>query len=178
MKEIWKDIPGYENLYQISNKGKIKSFYNYRRNGTNILTPKIKKGYYQIGLRKNGKRKWLSIHRLVAITFISNNNNFKCVNHKDENKLNNNVDNLEWCNHKYNNCYGTRIERVIKNNKSRKEILQYDLDGNFIKEFISIAEAARSVKTSAGNIISCCKGNSKYNKVKGYIWRYKGVVSQ
>ena len=91
MKEVWKDIPGYENLYQVSNKGRIKSLYNYKRNGTDILIPRLKKGYYTIGLRKSGKRKWIGIHRLVAMAFILNENNYKCVNHKDENKLNNNV---------------------------------------------------------------------------------------
>ena len=78
----------------------------------------------------------------------------------------------------YNNCYGTRLERVMLNNKSRKEVLQFDLNGNFIKEFISVSAAARSVNTSAGNIVSCCKGNPKYNKVKGYIWKYKGGGGQ
>lgn len=176
MKETWKDIPDYEGLYQVSNFGKIKSLYNYKRNGTNILTPKIRRGYYQIGLRKNKKRKWIAVHRLVALAFIPNPNNYKCVNHKDENTLNNNIDNLEWCTHKYNNCYGTRIERVKE--KTSKKILQYDLKGNFIKEHPSISSAARELKTSTGNISNCCNGHPKYHKVKGYIWRYKEVVSR
>lgn len=176
MKEIWKDIPNYEGLYLISNLGRIKSLYNYRRNGTNILKPKIKKGYYQIGLRKNGKRKWFAIHRLVALTFIPNPHNYKCVNHKDEKKLNNCVENLEWCTVKYNNCYGTRIERVKE--KTSKKILQYDLKGNFIKEFPSVSSAAKEYNTSIGNISNCCNNHPKYHKVKGYVWKYKEVVSR
>lgn len=173
MKEIFKDIPGYEGLYQVSNLGKIKSLYNYKRDGSDILKPKIKRGYYQIGLRKNNKRKWFAIHRLVAITFIKNNNNYKYINHKDENKLNNNVNNLEWCSASYNNCYGTRLKRVKE--KVSKKVLQYDLNGNFIKEYNSLTEATKlnNIK-SIGNISMCCNG--KYKQVKGYIWKYKEVV--
>ena len=171
MRNEFKDIPNYEGLYQIDINGNVKSLYNYRKN--NILKPKIKKGYLQIGLRKNGKRTWYSIHRLVAITFIPNPNNYKCVNHKDENKLNNNVDNLEWCSVKYNNCYGTRIERV--KNKTSKAVLQYDLNGNFIREYKSVREAIElnNIK-SISNISLCCNG--KYKQVKGYVWKFKKVV--
>ena len=110
-KELWKDIPEYEGLYQVSNYGRIKSLHNYRGKG-NIIKPKIKNNYYQIGLRKNNIRKWFSIHRLVAENFILNSQNLPQVNHKDENKLNNYVDNLEWCTVLYNNTYGTRIDKV------------------------------------------------------------------
>lgn len=173
MKEIWKDIKGYEGLYQISNLGNVKSMYNYRGIG-NILKPRLKKGYYQIGLRKNNVRKWYAVHRLVAKTFIPNPDNLPQVNHKDENKLNNKVDNLEWCTVHYNNCYGSRLKKVAINNKLRKPIIQYDLNGNFIREYISISEASRQNNISTGNIQSCCKG--KYAQAKGYIWRYKSEV--
>lgn len=171
MKEIFKDIKDYEGIYQISNLGRIKSLHNYRKN--NILKPKIKKGYYQIGLRKDNKRKWYSVHRLVAQTFLPNENNLPQVNHRDENKLNNNVNNLEWCSVSYNNCYGTRIKRVKE--KTSKKVLQYDLKGNFIKEYKSLSEATKinNIK-SISNISLCCKG--KYKQVKGYIWKYKVVV--
>ena len=175
-KEIWKDIPNYEGLYQISNYGRIKSLYNYKRNGTNILKPRIKKGYYCIGLRKKGKRKWIGIHRLVGQTFIPNPNNYPCINHKDENPLNNYVENLEWCTVKYNNCYGTRIERARNSIKTKRKVLKYDLKGNFIKEYESISEAGRKNKILPSGIVSCCKG--KYNNCGGYVWKYKGVVSQ
>lgn len=171
--EIWKDIPNYEGLYQISNLGRIRSLYNYRGK-YNILKPKEKRGYYQIGLRKNKKRKWIAIHRLVALTFIPNPNNYKVVNHKNEDKLDNKVENLEWCTTKYNNCYGTRIEKV--KTKTSKAVIQYDLNGNFIKEYKSISDASKEVKTSASNIVKCCKEHPKYKKVKNYIWRYKSEV--
>ncbi len=174
-KEIWKDIVGYEGLYQVSNLGRVKSLYNYKRNGTNILTPRLKKGYYTVGLRKNGKRNWRGVHRLIAQAFIPNPNNYPCVNHKDENKLNNVLENLEWCTIKYNNCYGTRIERVTE--KTGKKVLQFDLKGNYIREYKSLEEAARmnNIK-SIGNISVCCQG--KYKQAGGYIWKYKGVVTQ
>lgn len=168
-KEIFKDIPGYEGLYQVSNLGRIKSLYNYKRDGNNILVPKIKRGYYQVGLRKNGIRKWHNIHRLIAQTFISNPNNYPVVNHKNEDKLDNRIENLEWCTISYNNCYGTRIERV--KNKVSKPIIQYDLKGNFIKQFPSLADASRELKISPSNISHCANG--KYKTCKGYVWKYK-----
>lgn len=175
MKEIWKDIKCYEGLYQVSNLGRIKSLHNYKRNGTDILIPGIKKGYYQIGLRKNKKRTWYAIHRLVAQAFIPNYDNLPQINHKDENKLNNKVDNLEWCSVRYNNCYGTRIERVKE--KVSKKVLQYDLKGNFVKEYKSLSEATKQngIKSIA-NISMCCNG--KYKQTHGYVWKYKEVVSQ
>ena len=169
-KEIWKDIPGYEGIYQISNLGRVKSFYNYKRDGNNILKPKIKHGYYQIGLRRNGIRKWHQLHRLIAKAFIPNPNNLPQINHIDENKLNNSIDNLEWCSVSYNNTYGNRIQKVI--NKTGKKVIQYDKNMNFIKEYPSIAEATRQMNLkSIGCICNCCRGQTETSK--GYIWRYK-----
>lgn len=172
MKEVWKDIPQYEGLYQASNLGRIRSLYNYKRNGTNILVPKIKRGYYQIGLRKEGIRKWHQVQRLIAEAFISNPDNLPQVNHKNENKLDNRVDNLEWCSVSYNNCYGTRIQRV--KDKVAKPILQFDLDGNFIKQYSSLREASKDLKIHPSNISHCATG--KYKTCKGYIWKYKSEV--
>lgn len=119
MEEVWKDIKGYEGKYQVSNLGRIKSL-SYRNTGiSKILVPKINKGYYEIGLYLNGIRKMFFVHRLVALTFIPNPNNLPQINHIDEDKTNNCVDNLEWCTQAYNNIYGTRLERVsssLKNN--------------------------------------------------------------
>lgn len=169
MREVWKDIPGYEGLYQASNLGKIRSLYNYRK--YNVLTPRIKRGYYQIGLRKNGVRKWHQVHRLVANTFISNENNLPQVNHKDENRLNNCVDNLEWCTASYNNCYGNRIEKV--KSKTSKPICQYDLKGNFIKEYPSISCVERELKINKSSVSLCANGI--YRKANGFIWKFKEV---
>ena len=107
-KRVWKDIPGYEGKYQVSNTGQVKSL-NYRQTGkTKILKLSTSKdGYKNIGLCKNGKRTNYQVHRLVAQAFLDNPNNYKEVNHKDENKANNTVWNLEYCDHKYNCNYGT-----------------------------------------------------------------------
>lgn len=165
--EVWKDIPGYERLYLVSNLGRIKSLYNYRK--YNILTPKIVRGYYQIGLRKNGVRKWKQVHRLVAQAFIENIDNLPQVNHKDENKLNNNVDNLEWCSVSYNNTYGSRIKKVRE--KVSIPVIKYDILGNYITEYESISEAGRKNNVSPSNICKCVKG--AYKQVKGYVYSYK-----
>lgn len=114
MKEIWKDIKGYENKYQISNLGRVKALDYRRTKKEKILDSRNNKGYKAIALWNNGKRRVFLIHRLVANAFIPNPNKFPQINHKDENKLNNSVDNLEWCTQFYNNIYGTRLQRVSK----------------------------------------------------------------
>ena len=118
MKEIWKDIEGYEGIYQISNLGRVKSLarqYKNRKCNECIKSPSLAgKGYYRIALCKNGNIKCFYVHQLVANTFIPNPNNFKIVNHKDENKLNNNVNNLEWCDNKYNINYNNgNVKRLL-----------------------------------------------------------------
>lgn len=123
MKEVWKDIPNYEGLYQASNYGKIKSFdkvvrtlNQYGKESTRIIKGKILipsgKKYLKVALFKNNKRKYYSVHRLIAITFIPNPNKLPQVNHIDENKHNNKVDNLEWCTSKYNCNYGNRNNKI------------------------------------------------------------------
>lgn len=124
MEEQWKDIKGYEGLYEVSNFGNVRSLdrvIRSKHNGTmlrkgRILTPfyEEKKGYYQVSLSKDGKNKKHRVHRLVASAFLDNPHNYTDVNHKDEVKTNNNVDNLEWCTRKYNNNYGTKPERTRK----------------------------------------------------------------
>lgn len=111
MEEIYKDIKGYEGLYQVSNYGRVKSL-NYRRTGKERLLKQIlhTNGYFYVRLYKSNK--WFSIHRLVAETFIPNPENLPCVNHKDEVKTNNHVDNLEWCTNEYNLNFGSRNERI------------------------------------------------------------------
>ena len=119
--EIWKDIEGYEGLYQVSNKGRVKSL-NYGRTGKEkILRPgKNNDGYLIVILYKNGKKKNFRIHRLVAKAFLTNPNNLLEVNHRDENKENNHVENLEWCDRKYNINYGSRTERSSESRKGKK----------------------------------------------------------
>ena len=178
MDEIWKDIKDYEGLYQVSNWGRVKSFDTYKKgkNGSirfykgKILKLKTNKdGYSQIGLWKNGKRKYFLVHRLVAEAFISNTDNLPCVNHKDENKQNNVVSNLEWCSAQYNNTYGTRIERVAL--KKKKPVLQYTLDGAFVREWASAKQSEREDGFDSTNICKCCQGKIKTHK--DFIWKYK-----
>ena len=111
MEEIFKEIIGYEGLYWISNLGNVKSKHK-------ILKPVINKdGYYCVSLSKKGKLKTYTLHRLIALHFIENPDNLPQVNHKDENKLNNNADNLEWCTKAYNNSYGTKAKRQSETRK-------------------------------------------------------------
>lgn len=170
-KEIWKDILGCEGLYQVSNFGRVKSF---KFGKERILKPGTNKyGYLIVILCKNGKVKHFYVHRLVAEAFIPNPHNYPCVNHKDECKTNNNVNNLEWCTYTYNNNYGTKIERISKNrdtSKYFKPILQYTLDGVFVREWKSIAEAGRN-GFNQGHITDCCRGVRKTHK--GFIFKYK-----
>lgn len=130
MKEIWKDIPDYEGLYQASNLGNVKVLDRVVNSGIKnnktvirkgkLLKKRINQGYYEVALSKNNKKRFLKVHRLIAITFIPNLNNLPSVNHKDENKLNNNVNNLEWCTIKYNCNYGNRNFKISLANKGKK----------------------------------------------------------
>lgn len=125
MKEIWKDVKGYEGKYQISNLGRVKSLNYARRKQVRILRPGIQKktGYISVSLLKEGKQKTKTIHRLVAEAFIPNPKNLKQINHKDENKQNNCVNNLEWCSAKYNSNYGHRNAIISKKLKFGGKII-------------------------------------------------------
>lgn len=181
-KEYWKPVLGYEGLYEVSNCGRVRSLDTYRkgRNGSiifckgKILKPfKNTQGYLKVVLCKNGKVKTFRVHRLVAEAFISNPDNLPCVNHKDENKQNNVVSNLEWCSYSYNINFGTRNERMAKKNtngKRSKPVLQYTLDGQFVKEWQSTMECGRN-GFNQGAVAACCRGELK--KYKDFIWRYK-----
>mgnify|MGYP002679946246 CR=1 FL=1 len=119
MGEVWKDIKGYEGLYQVSNLGRVRSL-NYGRSGeTKLLKQGTTNGYKRVFLYKNGKGKNYFVHRLVAMAFIPNPNNLPIINHKDEDSSNNNVNNLEWCTQEYNLNYGTRNERASKSKKGK-----------------------------------------------------------
>lgn len=192
-KRIWRDIPGYEGLYQVSNTGQVRSL-NYKRTGqTKILKPAAaSNGYKTIRLCKNGKCETYTVHRLVAQAFIPNPNNLPCVNHKDENKTNNVAWNLEWCSYSYNNIYGTKIERHRKAMKGRtpwnkgKEgkkgkdnpcatpILMFNKEGEFIKRFDCIVDACEYLGkkiTVSSNIIACAKG--RIPTAYKFKWKYE-----
>lgn len=167
MKEIWKDIVDYEGLYQVSNFGRVKSLWFGQER---IMKPyKNKKGYLQLILCKEGKQKHLYVHRLVAQAFIDNPDNLPEVNHRDENKENNRVENLEWCNRLYNCTYGTARERITK--AKSKTVYQYTLDGEFVREWSSTAEVQRQTGWKQGNISTCCIGK-RLKSIYGFRWSY------
>lgn len=131
------------------------------------------RGYLNVKLSKDNIAKTISIHRLVAKAFIENPKNLEQVNHKDENKQNNNVENLEWCTHKYNQNYGTKKKVVAE--KISKAVNQYDLNGNFIKKWSSSTEFYKSIgKKMQIGVSNCCKGRRK--TAQGYIWRYANEI--
>lgn len=169
--EIFKDIEGYEGLYQISNLGNVKSL-NYGRTGKEkILKPvKNKYGYLCVGLHKQEKLKTFNIHRLVAKVFIENPNNLPQVNHKDEDKTNNAVENLEFCTREYNLAYGTHNQRSaesrINHPKQSKQVLCVETG----KIYPSTRDVARQLGFSQGNISQCCNG--KLKQAYGYTWKY------
>lgn len=182
--EIWKDIKGYEGCYQISTWGRVRSLDRFIKcklshTGRCIKKGKLlsigynKDGYIQYFLSKNSCTKTNLVHRLVAEAFVPNPNNFPEVNHKDEDKTNNRVDNLEWCTREYNVNYGTMIERVKKantNGKCSKILYQYNLNGNLIKVWPSVSEAGRNGFNRTA-ILNVCSGLSQTHKK--FIWSYK-----
>lgn len=177
--EEWRDIKGFEGLYQVSNLGRVKSLKRFVRANTcgirgiseKILSACISNsGYLSVVLCKNGKHKPISVHRLVAETFLPNPIDYKEVNHKDEDKLNNLLDNLEWCDRTYNANYGTGIKRCSM--KKWKPIEMIDMySGNVIASFKSIKEAANATKVDYKYISSACRG--VVNTAGGYKWRFK-----
>lgn len=181
LNEIFKPVKGYEGLYEVSNYGRVKSLgrnVKCRNNHQRLLNTRILKignngnGYLIVNLSKNNKINIQYVHRLVAETFILNPNNYRYINHKDENSKNNMWTNLEWCTAKYNSNYGTLIERMTdtKIKKYGKKVNQYDLDGNFIRSYNSLSLIQKEFNYCCVAIANCCKGKSKTSY--GYIWRY------
>ena len=167
MEEIWHDIEGYEGLYQVSNKGRVK-----RLLGPSERLLKLhdnRDGYLRVNLTKENTLKHISVHRLVAQAFIPNLYNLPEVNHKDENKLNNCVNNLEWIRHIDNLNYGTRNERIGYSHS--KPILQYSKSGEFIREWQGAKEVEILLGINHQNISKCCRGKRK--SAGDFIWRYK-----
>lgn len=183
--EEFRDIKGYENLYQISNYGRVKSLkrnvlcgnrYNNKKKKRTcqekiLRLTKDKDGYYRIGLYKKPKRAYLIVHRLIAEAFIPNPNDFPCINHKDEVKTNNSIDNLEWCTVAYNNAYGNRTENAKL--KLNKPVLQLDRTLNLLNEYKSVADASMKTNTCRSSIYGCCNNKEHFKTANGYIWKYK-----
>ena len=194
MKEIWKSIKNFEGLYEVSNLGNVKALkrtwrvWNYRgkkyqemSNKEKILSYSISKcNYKQVVLTKQNKKYLKTIHRLVAESFIPNLDNKPCVNHKDGNKLNNNVENLEWCTYSENSkhSWNNNLEKPYwkgkfgKNHNTAKQVNQYDLEGNFIKTWECISDVVRILKIDGGRITKCCQHKKYCHSAGGYIWEY------
>ena len=168
--ETWKPIAGYEGLYEVSDQGRVKSLGNDKSRKEKILKPqKYRGGYLKVNLCKDGHKKTVKIHRLVAEAFITNPNNLETVNHKDEVKTNNVASNLEWMSRKDNNNYGTRNKRVAEALSKQVQMFDKSTD-ELLATFPSLMEARRVTGINHGNIYSCCKGKRK--SAGGYIWRY------
>lgn len=178
----WKEIEGYEGYYEVNNTGEIRSVERmiidvngkqYHRKSQVLRKQISKDGYYKVVLNKDGKSKTFLLHRLVAQAFIPNPDKLPQINHKDENRLNNNIENLEWCDPKYNCNYGTHKQKLSELFKNyplySKPVLQY-LNGELIKEWESMMECERHGFDHSA-IRRCCLNEQKQHK--GYNWRFK-----
>lgn len=200
-EEIWKDIDGYEGLYQVSNLGRVRSLGFDKWHKGKIIKGCFdgKKKYLFVSLHKNGNSKAFNIHRLVATAFIPNPNNLPQVNHKDEVKTNNNADNLEWCDAYYNMNYGTAMERMIATRKSQNDIEeivakckatkiannsfsaeqpvnQFTWDGEFVARYVSSTDAMKKIGVQRASISRCCKWKTK--RAGNFIWVYDDDVDK
>ena len=166
----WKEIKGFEGIYAVNEDGKVLNLTN----GKILKNRKHKTGYLSVILYKDKKYKSKLVHRLVAEAFLSREEGKPFVNHKDENKENNCIENLEWCSKIYNSNYGT-ISQRIKNRRGheprrKKPIIQKDKNGNIIQIWDSIGEASRATKTARNSIFECCRGKNK--TANGFMWNY------
>ena len=176
MKEEWRDIEGFEGLYQVSNYGRVKSVERTVRcdRGYRIVQERIlkagttDKGYLQVQLCKDGKVKNCYVHRLVADAFCDNPMGYTELNHRDENKENNRIENLEWCSRSYNTNYGTGNKRRAE--KLSKPVFSVDKESGLIMWWKSAKEAEECTGIDSSNIIKCCKG--KYKSAGNHIWFY------
>lgn len=191
MNEVWKPVVGYEGLYEVSNLGRVRSVdhtINVCRNGINYLCPvkgkilspqRRQHGYLGVPLYGKGGHptrgcKTFALHRLVAEAFLENPNGYAEVNHIDEDKTNNRLDNLEWCDRVYNSNYGTRNARLSaigKNGKNSKPVNQFTTDGKLVNTFPSLHEVERSLGLDVTGIHYAVK-YSKTGYIYGFIWRY------
>lgn len=178
MEEIWKDVVGFEGLYKVSSFGRVYSvggrimgrMNNRYKNKPRILKLHERNGYLYASLKKDGKNTREKVHRAVAKAFIPNPNNYPIINHKDENKKNNRVENLEWCTYKYNLNYGSHNTKMIVS-KSNNPVAQYDKNNNLVKVWLSSRAVERELGIPHSNIDNCCKERYGYKTAGGFIWK-------
>jgi hypothetical protein len=174
--EVWRDIPGYEGVYMVSSYGRVRRICPSKREGNGIRVTRLTtNGYVKVNLSKDGVAYHVTVHRLVAQAFIPNPNNLPQVNHKDEDKTNNHVENLEWCDARYNNNYGTKKARFratrLNDPRVSKPVLQFTMDGKLVAEYPSAREAGRATGFLHGNIKNCCRG--KVASAYKFKWAFK-----
>ena len=160
----WKPIKGYEGLYEVSNEGNIKTLHKRYKNKSILKQSKGSRGYLLVTLNKNKKQTTKNVHRIVADAFLENPQNLPCINHKDQDKTNNNVNNLEWCTYQYNNTYKDRL----KKSALRRSIPVVCVETGVIYE--SGADAGRKTGIRQSKISCCCNGNRK--TAGGFHWSF------
>lgn len=183
MKENWKDIKGFEGLYQVSDLGNIKSLGNgsstdSRTKQVRILKLQLKKtGYLQVKLCKEGRSFYKRPHRLVSEAFIYNPENKKEVNHINGIKNDNRVENLEWCTSSENQIHSFKngLQKIYKGKDhiQSRPIIQLSIEGKLVKEWESIKQVKRELGFNTCGIIKCCKKQPKYKTAYGFKWQYK-----
>ena len=168
-KEVWRDVKGYEGLYQVSDQGRVKSLGRKWRKSERFLKPVVRHdGYVVVGLYSGGKPKTFKVHRLVCEAFHENPDNKPQVNHINEIKTDNRACNLEWATARENSNFGTRTERSGK--AQSKPVAQYAQDGELIKIWPSTREVERQAGFRHGYI--CQSANGKRKQAYGFIWKY------
>ena len=171
--EEWKDIEGYDGLYQVSSEGRVRSLPRNTTKGQ-IIKPSIQNtGYYYVLLYKDGKAIRKTLHRIIAKAFIPNPDNKPQVDHINGDRTDCRIDNLRWVTPSENNSNPHRCKSfsISKNGKGYKKVVQYSLDGVFIKEWDGSKQAAKSLgKTSSSHIVDCLSGRKR--SAYGYVWRY------
>lgn len=169
-RNLW--FMGYPD-YSVDTEGNVWSIgYNNTKEIKKLKPRKIKGGYLSVTLTINNKPKQYLVHRLVALAFIPNTNNYKEINHKNEDKTDNRVENLEWCDRSYNINYGNSLTKFA--NSIYKSVIQYTLDGVFVREWKSIAEIGREKGYDKSYISKCCRGI--YKTSHNFIWKYKDSI--
>ena len=176
--EVWKPVAGYEGSYEVSSFGRVRSLersefigpYIRLRKGKIMRQKLTKYGYLEVTLFKNNKPSTKKVHRLVAEAFLPNPDNLPEVNHRDEDKTNNAVWNLEWCSSKYNMNYGSLKSKIAA--KLSKPVAQLSTDGTIIKTYASAAEAGRSGVAMQQHITDVCNHKNHHYTAGGFRWVY------